>query len=84
MQTTLRIDDDTYQRAKTKASALGISLTRFFEEAVEERLARLEQNRSKEKIVLPVSSTTGPPMTNETFRRRIAAADLEYDLSQVR
>ncbi len=84
MQTTLRVDDSTYQRAKTKASALGISLTRFFEEAVEERLARLEQNRPTKKIVLPVSSTTGPPMSNEELRRRIEAADLEYDLSKLR
>lgn len=84
MQTTLRIDDHTYQRAKTKASALGISLTRFFEEAVEERLARLEQNRPRKKIVLPVSSTTEPMISNETLRRRIAAADLAYDLAQVR
>jgi len=84
MQTTLRIDDHTYQRAKTKASALGISLTRFFEEAVVERLDRLEQNRPEKKIVLPVSSTTEPPMSEKALRRRIEATDLEFDLSKLR
>jgi hypothetical protein len=84
MQTTLRINDHTYQRAKTKASALGISLTRFFEEAVEERLARLEQNRPGKKIVLPVSTASEPPLSNEILRRRIEAAELECDLSQLR
>jgi predicted nucleic acid-binding protein len=68
MQTTLRIDDSTYQRAKTKASALGVSLTRFFEEAVEQRLARLEDVRPAKKIVLPVSSTSEPPMNAEDLR----------------
>lgn len=81
MQTTLRIDDDLYRRAKTKASALGLSLTRFFEEAVEERLARLDQ-RPLKKFVLPVSSVTGPPISAEELRRRVQAADLEYDLSK--
>ncbi|HQW29470.1 MAG: hypothetical protein KA152_17495 [Verrucomicrobiales bacterium] len=82
MQTTLRINDDTYRRAKAKSSELGLSLTRFFEEAVEERLASLDQ-RSVKPIVLPVSSVSGPPLSDEELRRRIAAADLEYDLTKV-
>ena len=82
MQTTLRINDDTYRRAKAKSSEMGLSLTRFFEEAVEERLAILDQ-RSVKPIVLPVSSVSGPPLSDEELRRRIAAADLEYDLTKV-
>lgn len=82
MQTTLRIDDDVYQKAKIKASELGLSLTRFFEEAVEERLVRLEERPAK-RIVLPVSSVSGPPISDEEFSRRVEAADLEYDLSKL-
>lgn len=82
MQTTLRINDDTYRRAKAKSSEMGLSLTRFFEEAVEERLASLDQ-RSVKPIVLPVSSVSGPPLSDGELRRRIAAADLEYDLTKV-
>ncbi|MDX2109184.1 MAG: hypothetical protein SFY80_02980 [Verrucomicrobiota bacterium] len=82
MQTTLRIDDDIYQRAKTKANQLGLSLTRFMEEAVEERLERLEQRPAK-RIVLPVSSVSGEPMSDVEFRHRVEAVDLEYDRAKL-
>ena len=83
MQTTLRINDDIYRRAKAKSSEMGLSLTRFFEEAVEERLANLEQ-RSGKAIVLPVSSASGTLWSDEELRRRIESADLEYDFTKVR
>ena len=82
MQTTLRITDDTYRRAKAKSSELGLSLTRFFEEAVEERLASLERRPIK-PIVLPVSSVFGPALTDEELHRRREAAELEGDLSRL-
>lgn len=82
MQTTLRINDEIYRRAKSKSSELGLSLTRFFEEAVEERLTRLEERPAK-RIVLPVSPVSGQPMSDEEFRRRVEAADLDYDLSKL-
>lgn len=82
MQTTLRIDDEIYKRAKTKSSELGLSLTRFFEEAVEERLIRLEA-RPVKRIVLPVSPVADPPMSAAELRRRIEAVDLDYDLSKL-
>ena len=81
MQTTLRIDDEVYRRAKTKASELGLSLTRFFEEAVEERLGRLEGSQ-KRQVRLPTSGT-GPAMTDEELRQRIETAELEADLKQL-
>jgi hypothetical protein len=82
MQTTLRIKDDVYRRAKAKAGELGLSLTRFLEEAVEDRLTRLEE-RPAGRIVLPVSSVSGPVMSEEEFRKRVEAADLEYDRSKL-
>ena len=39
MQTTLRIDDATYREAKAEAARLGITLTRFIEEALRQRIA---------------------------------------------
>lgn len=82
MQTTLRIDDRIYRQAKAKASELGQSLTRFFEDAVEERLARLGE-RPTHRFVLPVSSVSGPPFSDEELRRRIDEADLDDDRSKV-
>jgi hypothetical protein len=79
MQTTLRISDEIFRRAKTKSSELGLSLTRFFEEAVEERLSRLEE-RSVQRVELPVSSVSGPTITGEELRKRTEAAQLDDDL----
>ena len=76
MQTTLRIDDDIYRRAKAKSGELGLSLTRFFEEAVEERLTRLDKRPTK-PIVLPVSSAAGPPMRTEAFKKRLQKVERE-------
>lgn len=39
MQTTLRIDDTTYREAKAEAARLGLTLTRFIEEALRQRIA---------------------------------------------
>ena len=49
MQTTLRINDEVYRRAKAKSGELGLSITRFFEEAIQERLEKLEK-RSSDKM----------------------------------
>lgn len=38
MQTTLRIDDDIYRRAKSLAAQEGITLTKFIEEALDLRI----------------------------------------------
>lgn len=39
MQTTLRIDDATYREAKAMAARLGMTLTRFLEEALKQKIA---------------------------------------------
>lgn len=78
MQTTLRINDSTYRRAKAKSSELGLSLTRFFEEAVEERLAKLETPNNI-RVVLPVSSVSGPRLTQKDYEDRLRTATDEAD-----
>ena len=40
MQTTLRLDDNLYRRAKATAAEQGVTLTRFIEEALQLRLER--------------------------------------------
>jgi hypothetical protein len=39
MQTTLRIDDATYREAKVEAARCGMTLTRFLEEALRQKIA---------------------------------------------
>ncbi len=38
MQTTLRIDDQIFRQAKAEAARLGVTLTRFIEDALRERV----------------------------------------------
>ena len=40
MQTTLRIDDHLYRKAKAESARAGVSLTRFLEEGLRLRLER--------------------------------------------
>ncbi len=47
MQTTLRIDDTTYREAKAEAARLGITLTRFFEEALRQKIASSSGDRTE-------------------------------------
>lgn len=44
MQTTLRINDDVYRHAKADAARLGLTLTRYIEEALQARLERTNAN----------------------------------------
>ncbi len=81
MQTTLRIDDEIYRRAKAKAAELGLSLTRFLEESVEERLSRLDQP-SPRHVELP-SCDLGGPTSVEELKRRIEEVTLEDDLRKL-
>jgi len=39
MQTTLRINEITYREAKAEAARLGITVTRFIEDALRQRIA---------------------------------------------
>ncbi len=40
MQTTLRIEDAIYREAKAEAARLGLTITRFIEEALRRHIAR--------------------------------------------
>jgi hypothetical protein len=43
MQTTLRIDETTYREAKAEAARLGLTLTRFIEDALRQHVALSRQ-----------------------------------------
>jgi hypothetical protein len=80
MQTTLRLDDDLYRRAKAEAASEGISLTRLVEDALREKLAGPAVPKVARRLQLPVSSAVGG--LREPFRsleEAIKAVDLERD-----
>lgn len=80
MQTTLRMDDDLYRQAKARAAALGMSLTKFLEEAIRERLHAPVSAPRRKRLRLPVSSAVGGLTPGfSTLRDAVVAADLADD-----
>lgn len=85
MQTTLRLDDELYRQAKAQAAALGISLTKFLEEAIRERLNTPAPAPRRQPLRLPVSTSTGGLAPGfSTLADAVAAADLGHDRLRVR
>jgi len=85
MQTTLRLDDELYRQAKARAATLGMSLTKFLEEAVRERLHAPMPTPHRRRLRLPVSSAAGGLAPGfSTLKDAVAAADLADDRLRVR
>jgi hypothetical protein len=83
MQTTLRINDTVYRQAKAEAARLGITVTRFIEEALTERVAQQasgtkdrrseveERNRLMESLLQATAHfRVGPKPTREEMHER--------------
>lgn len=81
MQTTLRLDDDLYRQAKARAAELGVSLTRFLEDALRARLESTPVPRQRSsRLRLPVSTARGGLAPGfATLEAAVAAADLDRD-----
>jgi hypothetical protein len=85
MQTTLRIDDELYRRAKTEAVKQGMSLTKLIEEAVRNLLDHPAPSPRRRRLRLPVSSASGGLVEGfASLEEAVAAADLAADLRQTR
>jgi hypothetical protein len=79
MQTTLRLDDEIFRRTKARAATLGISLTRFVEEALRAHLEAPRPPR-KRRLRLPVSTAaSGLAPGFSTLEEAVDALDLETD-----
>ncbi|MBF0493295.1 MAG: DUF2191 domain-containing protein [Deltaproteobacteria bacterium] len=55
MRTTIRMDDQLLQEAKTFAAKIGLSLTRLMEEGLKLRLKQAPAKGKSKKIKFPVS-----------------------------
>lgn len=85
MQTTLRLDDELYRQAKARAASLGMSLTKFLEEAVREHLHASVPAPRRRRLRLPVSSASGGLVPGfSTLEEAVAAADLADDRLRAR
>ncbi|MFQ5740637.1 MAG: hypothetical protein ACE5JX_16655 [Acidobacteriota bacterium] len=83
MQTSLRINDSVYREAKAQAARLGMTLTRFIEEALGEHIARhgtidswqqeeiQERNQLMESLLQATAHfRIGPKPTREEMNER--------------
>lgn len=77
MQTTLRIDDALYREAKTAAAREGITITRFIEAALLQRL-----RPARAKVSLPVYDSG--VRTAADLMTLIAEADQDRNASEER
>lgn len=85
MQTTLRLDDQIYRRAKSMAAELGVSLTRFLEDSLRQRIQQAAAPRRGKPIRLPVSKAGGGVVGNfRNFDEAIRAANLDADRRRAR
>ncbi len=83
MQTSLRINDSIYREAKAVAARSGLTMTRFIEEALKERIGRsqngssasvkevAERNEVMEALLLSTAHfRVGPQPTREEMNER--------------
>ncbi len=84
MQTTLRLDDGLYRRAKARAAEAGLSLTKYVELALRARLdAPVAKRRGRKP--LPVSSVGGGLRPGfRTLEEAVSASELAADRRRAR
>ncbi|MFC7336937.1 hypothetical protein ACFQY0_07090 [Haloferula chungangensis] len=81
MQTTLRLPDEIYRAAKTKAAEEGITLTRFLEEGLK---LRIEAANTKPHFVPKLRSIKPRrKIGHEDFLKLAEEVQLEDDLKQL-
>jgi len=85
MRATLRLDNEIYREAKARASALGLSLSRFVEDSIREHLESSATLRRRRRLRLPVSTATGGlrPVFS-TMEEAVTVSDAAADRRSVR
>ncbi|MDA0345952.1 MAG: CopG family transcriptional regulator [Verrucomicrobia bacterium] len=82
MQTTLRIDDQLYRKAKMEAAREGISLTKYLEDSLRRRLDQGSASVAGEWN-LRVCEGKAPYPSGEDLKKSIEAVLLEDDLQKL-
>jgi len=84
MQTTLRIDDNVYREAKAKAAKEGMTITRFIEEALRQRLRHSAADRRSVPRELPTfAAGRGFPFSPSELKELTHIAQEESDHSKL-
>jgi hypothetical protein len=83
MQTTLRIDDNLYRDAKTKAAREGLTLTKFLEEGLRMRLEKHPGGSSKPHRFRVHRSDEARGMAWQEVLRVADEEQLDHDLGKL-
>ena len=82
MQTTLRIDDATYREAKAEAARLGVTLTRFIEEALWQRIASNRESEATRETELQKRDRLMESLLRRTAHFRIGAKPTRDEMNE--
>jgi hypothetical protein len=84
MQTTLRINDDLYREAKAQAAREGITLTRFLESALQQKLAKSQAPAAGKPHFFTVYDPGTPfPFTADDLKRIGNEEQEKHDLEKL-
>lgn len=85
MQTTLRIDDKLYREAKSEAARQGVTITRFIEEALRQRLLKGGGHPQGRSALLPTfAAGKGFPYGPDELKALAQHAEAIADRKKVR
>lgn len=84
MQTTLRIDDKLYREAKSEAARQGVTITRFIEEALRQRLLRGGHAQGRSAALPTFAAGKGFPYGPDELKALAQQAEAIADRKKVR
>ncbi len=82
MQTTLRIDETTYREAKEAAARLGLTLTRFIEEALRERIANSRPGEAARRRQIEERDRLMESLLRRTARFRVGRKPTRAEMNE--
>ncbi len=82
MQTTLRIDDTTYREAKAEAARLGLTLTRFIEEALRQRIATARKGVAARQLEIEERNRLMESLLRRTVHFRVGRKPTREEMNE--
>lgn len=82
MQTTLRIDDETYREAKAEAARRGVTLTRFIEDALRQRIALGSKDESARRAEIEERNRLMEALLVRTARFRVGRRPTRGEMNE--
>jgi len=82
MQTTLRIDDATYREAKAEAARLGVTLTRFIEDALRKHIASSRNGDATRQAEIDERNRLMESLLRRTARFRVGPRPSREEMNE--